>query len=268
MNRPAIALAVCGLAYAAAVFAATARPSAGTWGLHSPGFLAPPLRLLVLAILAAGAGLLVLGAASGRRAPEDPRTTARSAAGRSSRARGLDGLSRRLRAVPPRWLRAVPPRWLAGVPPSIRLLAALVPCAGLLWTLRARTLLLGDGAVWLATVKAGEHRAYSEPLSAALWYGFANLLQLFRIPPDATAMAVVSILCGLLAVPLLTGVAREIEPTGRSRWIALALLLTLGVSQFYFGYIESYPAASLFVFLYLWLALRQAGAHSSGAPAR
>ena len=38
----------------------------------------------------------------------------------------------------------------------------------------------------------------------------------------------------------------------------LALLLTLGASQFYFGYVESYPIALVFVLLFLWLGLRAA----------
>lgn len=144
----------------------------------------------------------------------------------------------------------------------------LVPYAALLWTLRARTQLLGDGAVWLATVRTGEHRAYSEPLSAAAWYAFGDLVRLLGHGGDVTWMSLFSVLCGVLAAPLLAGIAMEIAGRG-GRWALLfVLLLTLGVSQLYFGYIESYPAASLFLLLYLWLALRRArGADRPIVPA-
>jgi tetratricopeptide (TPR) repeat protein len=142
--------------------------------------------------------------------------------------------------------------------------ALLLPYAGVLWALRARTQLLGDGAVWLATVKSGEHRPYSEPLFAALWHGFAALVRSTGRAPDAINMALFSVLCGILAALLIAGVAKEIDPERRRRVVPMALLLTLGVSQLYFGYIESYPMAAVFILLYLWLALRRA--HGMDTP--
>lgn len=239
MNRPAapspafsaragrIALAVGGLAYAAGVLATSAQPGARGWGLHSSGFLPFTLRLFVLAFFMGSAALLTLGALS--REPDS-----RESAGRTPRSPG------RPRRAFGRWLYAL-----------------LLPYAGILWALRARTQLLGDGAVWLVTAESGEHRAYSEPLSAALWYGFGGILGFFKIPLDAASMSLFSVLCGLLAAPLLALIAREITSPGEGRVLAFALLLTLGVSQLYFGYVESYPAASLFILLYLWLALRR-----------
>jgi hypothetical protein len=58
---------------------------------------------------------------------------------------------------------------------------------------------LGDGEVWLATAKTGEHRAYSEPLSAALWHAFATLVRSAGRIPDALTMALLPVLtssCG------------------------------------------------------------------------
>ena len=151
-----------------------------------------------------------------------------------------------------------PRRDRGGVRFALWALAFLPLDAALLWLLRARTQLLGDGSVWLTTAKSGELRAYSEPLFAALWHAFAALVRSAGSAPDAGTMGLFPILCGLAAAPLLAGIAREIAPSMRSAVLALGLLLTLGVSQLYFGYIESYPAGTVFILLYLWLALRRA----------
>jgi tetratricopeptide (TPR) repeat protein len=215
-----IALALGGLVYAFLVATASMRAGPRGWGLHAAGFLAPPLRIALLAGLAAGVALLGLEAF-----------------------RPAESASRRAREKRRSLL------WV---------LALLPPYAGLLWILRARTQLLGDGTVWLTTAKTGEHRAYSEPLFAALWHAFAALVRSTGSTPDALTMALFPVLCGVAAVPILAGIAREIAPSTRGSALALGLLLTLGLSQLYFGYIESYSAAAVFILLYLWLALRRA----------
>jgi tetratricopeptide (TPR) repeat protein len=216
----AIALAVGSAIYVALVLAASIHPGARGWGLHAAGFLPLPARVPLLAALIAGAALIARGAAS----RESTRRSPASEAGR-------------------------------GFP--LALLALLSPYVVVLWALRARTQLLGDGTVWLATVRTGEHRAYSEPLFAALWHGFAALVRLAGGTPDGTSMALYSMLCGLAAVPVLVGIAREIR-VGNGWLLPFALLLTLGTSALYFGYIESYSTSAVFVLLYLWLALRRA----------
>lgn len=154
--------------------------------------------------------------------------------------------------------RATPARRAPGSLTRILPYALTFPYAALLWVLRARTQLLGDGTVWLATARNNDHRAYSEPLFAAAWHGFAGLVRLTNRAPAALSMSIFSVLCGALSVPILAGIAGEIAPAKGRTLLTLALLLTLGVSQLYFGYIESYPFASLFILLYLWLLLRRA----------
>jgi tetratricopeptide (TPR) repeat protein len=222
-----IALAAGGVVYAILVVSASMRAGPRGWGLHAAVFLAPPLRIALLAGLAGCAALLALPAL--RPVPEPAARAAE--APRRDRGKGRS------------------PLWA---------LALLPPYAALLWLLRARTQLLGDGSVWLATAKSGEHRAYSEPLFAALWQGFAALVRSTGSAPDARTMGLFPILCGIAAVPILAGIAKEIAPSVRGSVLALGLLLTLGVSQLYFGYIESYPAGAVFILLYLWLALRRA----------
>ena len=218
-------LAAGSVLYTLLVLSASMRAGPRGWGLHAAGFLAPPLRIALLAALAGFAALLAVRAlrpahaAGPPAAPGRPRGTGRS---------------------------------------LVWALALLPPYAALLWLLRARTQLLGDGAVWLSTAKSGEHRAYSEPLFAALWHAFAGLVRATGAAPDASTMGLFPILCGVAAVPILAGIAREIAPSTRGFVLALGLLLTLGGSQLYFGYIESYPAGAVFILLYLWLALRRA----------
>ncbi|HKQ19007.1 MAG TPA: hypothetical protein VJW75_04610, partial [Candidatus Eisenbacteria bacterium] len=55
------ALSICALLYVAGVIAATASPGPLAWGLHSPGFLPPILRVGTIALLVFGAVLLVYG---------------------------------------------------------------------------------------------------------------------------------------------------------------------------------------------------------------
>ena len=54
------------------------------------------------------------------------------------------------------------------------------------------------------------------------------------------------------------GIARELALPGKQGTaILLALLLTLGVTQLFCGYIESYPPVAMFVLGFLWLGLRR-----------
>jgi len=220
-SASSIALGLGSVLFAVLTVLASARAGARGWGLHAPGFLPAPIRYALLAALFACA-LWVAYAAFQKERPAEPARPARRQGGA-------------------RFWRFL---WI-------------LPYGVLLWVLRARTQLLGDGAVWLATARTGEHRAYSEPLFAAFWHGFAGLVRLTNRAPAALTMSLFSVLCGMASVPILMGIAAEIAPA-RSRGLMLALLLTLGVSQLYFGYIESYPFVSLFILLYLWLALRRA----------
>ncbi|HYR51508.1 MAG TPA: tetratricopeptide repeat protein [Candidatus Dormibacteraeota bacterium] len=220
---PILTVAVLASLYALLFFLASLSAGPRGWGLHAAGFLPPGLRLLMFAVLLASV-LLLWSAALQDGTPSRPPSPARSRPER----------------------------------PRIWLLAPLfLPLGAAFWFLRARTQLLGDGAVWLATVSSSQHPPFSEPLFAALWHAFAHLVRKTGHTPDAVSMSLFSMLCGGMAALLVTGIALEIVPS-KTRWlVAVGLLLTLGVSQLYFGYIESYPLAAVSLLLYLWLALRR-----------
>ena len=229
MDRSHVArtlLAAGAAAYAVSVAVASQHPGPRAWALHLPGFLSPPARFLVMTLLFGAALLLVVDLLRpGTSRPEGAR-------GRSA--------SRRLRL--PRWS-----GWLL-----------LLPWAWILWELRVRTLFMGDGTIWLGGIQSGRPSPFSEPLSAATWSGYALILRALGLPVVAPTVGALSILCGVVAAAILWGIASELTPRTGSRAVAFAVLVTLGLAQLYFGYIESYPLASVAILAYLWLGLRRA----------
>lgn len=225
-----MALAVGGAAYALVLALASGQPSPSFWGINPPAFLPAPQRFVVLGCAFLGAGLLAWSAIRGT-----PSTVPSAAAPRATKGR----------------TRSSGFTWLAVLP-----LYALPLLAALFWTLRTRTHFLGDGIVWIANVTSGQFPSFSEPLASEAWRGYAGALRALGIPPDVPSLATLPVICGLAAAALLWLLAREIAPGARSRMAAAALLLTLGVSQLYFGYIESYPLTSVLILAYLLLGVR------------
>ncbi|HYJ32113.1 MAG TPA: tetratricopeptide repeat protein [Candidatus Binatia bacterium] len=218
-------LAVLGAAYAAALALASRSTSASLWGIHHAAFLDGTTRALVLGLAALGAALLVLSAARGVRQ--------RVAAPRSSKARGPA---------------------LATILPLYAL-----PLIGIaFWSFRVRSYFLGDGIVWLANLTSGQFPRFSEPLSTETWHGYTRALHALGLVPDAASLALLSVLCGVITAGLLWLLAREMAPRARGQIAGAALLLTLGVTQLYFGYIESYPIVSVLVVAYLLAGSRAA----------
>lgn len=139
------------------------------------------------------------------------------------------------------------PAWLA---------LFLVPLASLLWLLRDRVHLLGDGLTWIEVLKSGSRPLYSEPLAAVAMHGVASIAGSIGRVETATALGLFSVGCGLVAAALYYYIACDITSSRTTRAIAMGLFITLGCNQLYFGYIESYPAVSVTILLYLWLLLR------------
>lgn len=243
-------LAAAALAYAIAFAAASARPGPRAWAIHLAGFLPAAERAFVLALLFGGALWLAFALARSR-PPGEERARGENVPRRGPPRRGAKpgrAGRREIRDALP--ARGTLPAWSAWL--------LLLPWGIILWTLRSRTQFLGDGVVWLENLGSGQPSPYSEPLAAAIWSGYAHLLRAARIPINASTAGAFSVLCGLAAAPLLWGIAREITPRYMSRALALALLATLGISQLYFGYIESYPPTAVLLLAYLWLGLRRA----------
>jgi hypothetical protein len=198
------------------------------WGFHLPGFLPRPQYLSVLGLL--GLGALLILASSKRALPA---------------------------AVPQEIVPAG--QQPAVMNPGRRLLRigiVLGTCTAIFWTLRCRTQLLGDGIVWLAGIRYGNLPAESEPLSKAVWLGYAWILRQLHLPIAPRSLAVLPALCGAAAVLITWGIASELAHDVRDRLVAFGLLVTLGANQLFFGYIESYAVPATLVLAYIWLALR------------
>jgi Flp pilus assembly protein TadD len=188
--------------------------------------------------MAAAVAALAL-AATRSRAPRrlaEPRSQPRSK--RTTRA--TQSTQRPSRRAAPLWLLALP---LYGV---------------LLYAFRTPTHFLGDGGLWLNMLLGGKLDTFSEPLSSLAWLGYRTVARALGFPMTDATFALLPVLCGVAFAGLgwlVLGEALPRDSRGR-RALAWALLLTIGTTQLYYGYIESYPIASVLVLTYLWLALR------------
>lgn len=214
-----IALAMGVATLTAATIASALHPSARNWGLHAAGFLPPPTRMALLALLLVACALVVYGLFAKRSA---------NAVG-AARGRRVDWKAR--------WPWLLVAAWIA--------FGASYP---------VKEALLGDSAIWIQGVQTDSVKLASEPLSARVLDGVADKVVAAGGTVGQGSLGVVSRVAAIPASLLLAGIAMEL---GGAAWgVPLALLLTLGASQFYFGYVESYPIAALFVLLFLWLGLR------------
>ena len=229
-RTPRIVLAVGALGYTAGVIAASVNPGPRAWALHSPGFLPPVIRVGCFVLLAVGAALLLAGAFRPTEAAAAAPPPRRGAASKRAKAKRANR--------------------------QFLLPLLLVPLAAIFAHLRARTQFLGDGTVWLSGLQANVVMAKSEPLSAALWLWTTHLLRALHVPIEANTLAVFPILCGLAAATFAWGIARELAPQHGTK-TAVALLLTLAVTELFCGYMESYPPVATFELGFLWLGLRR-----------
>lgn len=222
-------LALGAFGYGIAVAWSSVDPRPTTWGFDAPGYLQAPLRVVTLAMVAIGAGLLAFAAAN-------------PSAGRESR------------PSPGREARGG--RWRVWVP-----LILLVGAA--MWLLRVRSYFLGDQQVWLDTIHADRFQLFSEPIAAVVWRGYVLLLRVLAVPLDDRWLAILPVLCGVACAPLAWRISRYLARDWSTRLLALSLIATLGTTQLYCGYFESYPVVTLAVLLYTWAALRHA--HGEGS---
>ena len=139
------------------------------------------------------------------------------------------------------------PRWA---------LPLLIALAAVFWLLRARTQFLGDGMYWVARLRTGHIPAPAEPLSQRIWELGSWILRHLAAP--VVTLSFVSIACGLVSAVLLWRIAGLIASAREERIAAFLLLFTMGSTQLFFGYIESYPVGAAFLLGYLAVGLRAA----------
>ncbi len=224
-----VALALGATGYAVGVLAASIHPGPRAWGLHLPGFLPPVPRAGLIAVPFAAAVMLWLALV--RPAPDGAPMH-----GHPSGQRSKTGARRR------RSSRA----WIG----------ILCVYGVLLLALRSKTHFLGDGIVWLNQLTGGEAKPFGEPLATAVWRAFANFMHVMGRPVGAESLGLLPVACGVVAAIIARQIVREVVQDHVVRRVAWILVITLGASQLYFGYIESYPVVCVAILAYLWLALR------------
>ncbi len=210
-------------------------PSAVNWGAHFWGFLALPLPIL-LAILMASALL--------------PRVQDHVLAF-LQRCVDLFTSPSRLRVA--------------------LLWAVLCAAAGVLfWTFRQRTFFLGDGYLVLRTLPvaaaSGDIPASfpTAPLTGSL---ATALYTVFRAngaaEPALASWQTLSILSGMVAIPVVWNLARLLAADMRERLAVSLLILGSGATMLFFGYVETYPPAYVMLLAFLGAALRARNQHGS-----
>jgi tetratricopeptide (TPR) repeat protein len=213
--------------YVIAVLIASWSPGPGAWGFHLVGFLDVPARLLVFTLFGIGvvASAVVAFESPARQTPpgESP----------------VECLHHEVPRIPP-----------------LLLCALLAAFAAMLWMLRTRTNFLGDGMIWLYGLREGDLSRPTEPLAQVIWQAASGALRHLGAPVFSSTLAIVSIACGVAACVIYWGIAREITFHGGEFITALLLLLTMGATELFAGYIESYPPVAVAILLYIFVGLR------------
>lgn len=173
----------------------------------------------------------------------------------------------------PRALQSLASRRSGADRSALPLVAASLLAGGVFWFARARHTLLGDGNVIVASLPQASPFHAHGPLSASIDYVVFHALQRFApgglSPSDLAerAVALVSVLAGVLFVPCAWGLATELialtpgaqaarQARRAETWLLGGILLCQGYAQLFCGYVENYSFFLLAVGVYLWLSLR------------
>jgi len=136
------------------------------------------------------------------------------------------------------------PQWGRG------LLIALVS-ATLFCLLRVHVHSLGDGYMRIFQVEKGVGTLHTEPLDFFLHVMLYKALNLFGSTGAESTYIIFSVLCGTAFCVIIGLITLPPPLDGNSGLVVKTLLLSLGGSQLFFGYVESYslfyPAALLFI---------------------
>jgi hypothetical protein len=100
-------------------------------------------------------------------------------------------------------------------------------------------------------------RSWQAPLDVALHSSVWLALQPYFAWEDATPVyQILSPLAGGVYLVALLRISRD--PRIAPSWLSCGLIVTLGVLQLFFGYVENYSFAAAFVLVYMWLGIEVA----------
>lgn len=132
--------------------------------------------------------------------------------------------------------------------------------AGLFIAFRISVHSMGDGYLRDIEIRVGKLYYATEMLDFfihAILYKFINLFGKFR---STVAMAATSIAAGVVFIYILF---RNVTFGGWKRYLFIGFVLSLGGSQFFFGYVESYTLVYLFSVWYILAVFRESNENIS-----
>ncbi len=124
------------------------------------------------------------------------------------------------------------------------------------WLLRDRTHLLGDGAQIVSYLNSGELTIkWAEPLEIFLHLKAFDLAHRLWQMDSATLYAILSCLAGVLFVFLVLLFADFCGRGGKEKVFIFLILLSMGSTQLFFGYVEHYSFLYVFIFGFILSSL-------------
>jgi hypothetical protein len=139
--------------------------------------------------------------------------------------------------------------------PTIQIVILIILSYGLLYLLRVHVHSLGDGYQRIYQIEKGYMYYHSEPLDFFLHSAFYKFANVFTEVSGQIIYNGFSIVVGIIFTVI---IVRFRFPDILNKYSGLIkfLILTLGGSQLYFGYVESYSLYYLFALIYVLLAVR------------
>lgn len=124
------------------------------------------------------------------------------------------------------------------------------------WLLRERAYLLGDGAQIISRLNSGELRVHwAEPLETFLHIKIFSLADRLLQMDASTLYATLSCLAGVVLVFLALLLADFWGRERKEKVLVFLILLSMGSTQLFFGYVEHYSFLYVFVFAFILSSL-------------
>jgi tetratricopeptide (TPR) repeat protein len=121
----------------------------------------------------------------------------------------------------------------------------------LFWSFRVKTYLLGDSYMRAKEINMGANFSFTEPLDFLLHVKIEKLLSW-----DAFQVyAVMSVICGAAFLFLILLLGELWGRDGKERSFFFSIIVFMGASQLFFGYVESYTLVYVAIILYVLFCL-------------
>ena len=125
----------------------------------------------------------------------------------------------------------------------------------LFWLLRTKTHLLGDGSMRIRSLTAGNSFSTIEPLETYLHFLGHKLLSSFNNLDPATTYAILSCLSGTIFIFFLLILSSSWTQGRIEATFVFLSIITMGVIQLFFGYVEHYSFMTTGILLYMLSSL-------------